>query len=750
MPMRADGISLRLVSFLFLLFLLKPVQLAAQAADIRGTVSDSTTGEKIPFANVILRGTAKGATSNATGFYLIPNIAPGTYEVVARVIGYHEKVRRVTIADQRAITLDFSLVPEAVEMQEMVVTEQRQREVREISTSMHILDQREMKMIPAAVQEDVFRSIQILPGVVSTGDVNSQFYVRGGAADQNLILLDGIRIYSPYHAMGVFSIFDSDIINTTEVYTGAFPPGYGGRLSSVISLTTKEGTTRPLNVHSNINFLSSKLQMNGSTSESFRWLVNARKSLFSNAFKKFFHQDVPVSFYDVFAKTTYEQPETHLRFNMLGFFTGDQLLSPKSSDPDYYWNNWTIGAKLSTLFGDRLFVNTVLSTTNYESRRDPKTSTVISPASTKVQETMLRGEATHYSDNGTLYYFGFDFSFPHLEYHVTNSNGVPRDISNSPLQFSGWLRTQFSWGLFQAEGGLHVEFSSLARSNKGLRAVQPRINMSYQFQPGWRLKTSFGTFTQNVITVENEDDLISIFQGWVSVPENLQIQQATHYVLGVEGNIVPELSTSLTGYYKNYGSLVVFNRDKVEDIDPDYINGTGEAYGLESLIRYGTRTVDVYATYTYAWVKLHEQTYSYFPRYDRRHTLKMLASVRPWTNLSVTVRWEYGSGFPYTPTVGFYDRLTLTHLTDLGFAGEVGTRYVMLGDRNSARLPAYHRMDASVNYKIVMGPIQTTVGAHIINLYDRSNIFYFDRVTGQQVNMLSFYPSATLQLEYLP
>lgn len=279
-----------------------PILLFAQQVDIRGVVTDSTSGERLPFVNVMIQGTSKGAATNINGFYLIPSVSPGTYQIVASAVGYRKHLRTVSIKGDVPVTLNFHLNLTSVELEEIVVTESSKRELNEISTSVHVMDQRDLKMAPATVQTDVFRAIQILPGISSTSDVSSQFYVRGGAGDQNLILLDGMKMYNPYHAFGLFSMFDSDIVNTTEVYTGAFPPGYGGRLSSVVNLTTKDGNKTGITAKGNLNFLSTKFQIEGPALENGRWIVNGRKSLFSRSLKNFFQEDVPVSFFDFFVK----------------------------------------------------------------------------------------------------------------------------------------------------------------------------------------------------------------------------------------------------------------------------------------------------------------------------------------------------------------------------------------------------------------------------------------------------------------
>ena len=213
----------------------------SQSADIRGVVSDSSTGEGIPFAGVRISLLKKGAAANNRGFYIITNVPPGEHVISASSIGYIPESRKISVQPNSNLTVNFKITPQPLEGAEVEVVEESKRELTERLSSIHILGQKELKLVPVTLQEDIFRSIQILPGIVSTSDVSSQFYVRGGAGDQNLILLDGLRVYNPYHALGIFTVFDSDIISATEVYTGAYPPEFGGRLSSVVNLTTRNG-----------------------------------------------------------------------------------------------------------------------------------------------------------------------------------------------------------------------------------------------------------------------------------------------------------------------------------------------------------------------------------------------------------------------------------------------------------------------------------------------------------------------------
>ena len=732
----------RVLAFFFI-----PFVVAAQGVDIRGIVSDSTTGERIPFAGVTIQGLTRGASSNLQGFYLIPSVYPGRYQIRASSIGYETRSVNVDVGGNQPVIVNFQLPSKPVEFSEVMVTDVAKRELTEIHTSIHVLDQRDIRAVPATVQEDVFRSIRILPGIVSTSDVNSQFYVRGGAGDQNLILLDGMRIYNPYHAFGIFSIFDSDIIKTTEVYTGAFPPEFGGRLSSVVNMTTKDGKSNGVGGRANINFLSTKLQVEGPATENLSWLVSGRKSLFSETFSKFLNKDLPLSFYDAFVKLTFQAGESQGKYSLQSFFSGDNLKSNNPNEPDYSWRTSANGFVASGLIQDRVYITAVGFENSFVADRDPKSSKSVTPASTSVHEAGVRANATIYTDTHDLFFFGFEFSFPDLDYTVVNNYGVKTELTSSFVNASTWLRFQTAPSRLQADVGLFFDFGSLMAMGGGVETLQPRINLSYALFDSWKAKFSYGRFTQNIITVNNEDDVISIFDAWIQVPEGLKTELADHFVVGLEGSVLRTLSTNFQAYYKNYGSLVMYNRDKVDALDPDYIGGTGAAYGFETLIRYASDIIDVYAAYTLGWTRVTASGFTYSPRYDRRHNLNLLTVMHAAQGVDLTLRWEFGSGSPFTETIGYYDRLGLTDIFRGSYAGETGKPYTILGDKNAARLPAYHRLDASATYRFVLRPITGSLGVHVVNVYNHKNIFYFDRKTGQQTTMLPFFPTATLTIE---
>jgi outer membrane cobalamin receptor len=737
----------RIVLHLFGLVLLTASAAVAQTGDIRGVVVDSVTGEKIPYASIVVLNTPRGASTNLSGFFLIGGLPEGSFELAVSSIGYVRQVRRIFIRRGDALNLTFHLTPEAVALGEVVVTQRASREMKEIQTSVQVLDQNDLKLVPVTVQEDVFRSIAILPGIVSTSDVSAQFYVRGGAGDQNLILLDGMRIYNPYHALGIFSIFDSDAIQTTEVYTGAFPPGYGGRLSSVVNLTTRDGRTSSIAGRANLNLLSGKVQLEGPLGEHARFFVNGRKSLSHSTFDRFLQQDAPLDFYDAFAKLTFIGSGGQTRYSVQTFQSGDRMQLDDPTAPRYRWKNSAFGFVGSGLLDDRLYVFALASGSTFHGTREVPVGGSETPATSDVSDFTARMHATLYTDTRTLYFFGFEFNFPTLAYSLINNTGSPVSMTSTIADISAWFRTQFDVGRFQFDGGVHFDMGELFRGST-VMWFQPRLNMSYALFEDWRLKASVGRFSQHLVTVNNEDDLITLFDAWIAVPDDLEAERSDHIVLGIGGSLAAQWGLDVQAYHKTLGSLVTYNAGKLVASDPDYISGSGRASGVEASVRFAHPDLDLMGAYGLSSTSLSQPGISYPPRYDRRHSVKLLAVLHAAASLDLSARWDYGSGLPFTPSVASYNRPTFGDLLRDPSSPELGERYLALGPKNSFRLPDYHRLDLAATFRQRLGPFVVGFGVSVTNAYDRKNIFYFDRRNGRRVNSLSFFPSASLTLEF--
>ncbi|MDP2884219.1 MAG: TonB-dependent receptor [Ignavibacteria bacterium] len=722
--------------------------LLGQTTDVYGVVTDSLTKQRVPFVNVSVVGTNWGASGNNLGFYFISKLPPGTYEISASSIGYVKASRTVVLRDIKSFELNFQLPPVPIESQEVLVTAPRKKlDLETKKTSVHVLERHELKLVPVAGQQDLLQSLKILPGIVSTSDVSSRFYVRGGAGDQNLFLFDGIRIYYPFHALGIYSVFSPEMVDNVEVYTGAFPPGFGGKLSSVVNITARDGRADRIAARANVNFLSSEFSIEGPAISKTSFIINARKSISSKTFGDVLGQNVPLDFYDATVKLS-TQPGGVQKFDITFLTSGDKLKSRSPLEPEYSWRNNGLAFSGSGLPSAKMFVNWLIYMSSYTASRSSTATGSVTSATTSVKEQGLRVNATVYTGPEDLYYFGFDFGFPTLDYTFVNRLGLNQIIQSSLLDVSAWIRYQTTLGPLQVDGGFHLEVGALFDGSPPEREIQPRLNASYLLAGTWRAKGSIGRFTQRMLTVGNEDDVISIFDAWIRVPKELPTEQADHYVIGISGSLTEQATINAEAYYKDYNSLVVYNRDKIEATDPDYIKGSGQSYGAEVTIRSHSSFVDLYAVYSLSWAKIDNGGLIYYPRYDRRHHINLMAITHPLKGLTATARWEFGSGFPFSQTVGYFDRLTLDNALPGQFELETGSPFIILGSKNAARLPAYHRMDINIAYTFNLLGLDCSVGADLLNVYNSKNIFYFDRKTGERVNMLSFFPSATVTVAF--
>ena len=714
--------------------------------DIEGVVSDSATGERVPGANVTLRGTGRGAATNNNGFYLISSVPPGPYSLVVSAVGYQRRTVSLSVSGSAPLTINVKLAVRLIESREVIVEEQSISALTERSASVHVITPKELQVIPAAGQQDLLRSLQILPGITSTSDVSAKFFVRGGAGDQNLILLDGMKVYNPFHAFGLFSILDPDIIRNAEVYTGAFPAGYGGRLSSVVNVTTRDGNHNQVSGNANVNFLSGKLELDGPFGDDNSWMVSGRTSLLTNTIDKLIPNAAPMSFTDLFFKGTIGTPTG--RFGVRGFTSGDDVKPPGLDQPDYSWRNAAFSTVFSSLVADRLYFDATAGYSRSSIDQVPKGPGLVNPASSLLEEGSFRVEMTSFMDNENTFFEGFEFDAPSVTDSLYVRNVFPRQYKESAIEWYAWARYAGLSGAFRYDLGIHADVGLMFAGGTLLQCAQPRLTLSYDFGGSWIGKASYGVFTQDIITVSNEDDLTSLFDAWVILPDNLRPEEARHYVLGIEGPLFPSLAASLQAYFKDYRSLTLYNSNKVFPDDPDYLNGTGTAKGLEFLLRYGTSLLDLYGSYALASTTVSANGVTYAPRYDRRHTIKAVGTIHLVEGLDATLRWEYGSGYPFTQTEGSYAHLTLGDIGSDPLPEGGGSITGALGPKNAARLPAYHRMDAGLNYRITVGMFRGTVGLSVINLYNQKNILYYNRTTGETAYMTPFLPTASFTLEF--
>jgi hypothetical protein len=389
-----------------------------------------------------------------------------------------------------------------------------------------------------------------------------------------------------------------------------------------------------------------------------------------------------------------------------------------------------------------------------EVTRSASPASPVSPASSRISEWSFRGEFDVYPENQDHFAVGFESAFPEISDVLPTRAGTERPFSDNEGELWLWFRYMAALGPLGVDAGIHTELNTISEAVLGNRSVplrqilQPRLTLSYNLSGNWIAKAAFGVFTQNIITINNEDDLISLFDAWVYLPDQLRPEEADHYILGLEGNFTPQLAASIQGYIKDYKSLALYNPDKIFPEDPDYILGTGISSGIETLLRYRVPFTDLYASYVLSRASVSTTSVTYAPRYDQTHAVKAMAVFHLLETIDLTVRWDYGSGYPYTQNAGFYSRLSLADIDKDPFPGGSGDPMRVLGVKNAARLPAYRRLDAGLAFRFTLQGVRGTAGVNVLNVLDARNILFYDRVTGKTDYMMPFFPSAFITAEF--
>jgi hypothetical protein len=605
---------------------------------------------------------------------------------------------------------------------------------------------REIKLAPVNTEADMFRVVQMSTGVTTTGDVTARYYVRGGGGDQNLLLVDGVTIYSPFHALGVLSVVDPEVISGLEFHKGGFGPELGGRLSSIMNVQTRDGNRNRFAGSAQMSLLTGKVSIEGPL-PSGSFLVAARKSMFPQLLRRFLRvSDSPFNFYDLSFKANYTNPALgdNSTITAHGFLSADEVSNDDPFKEDYSVRNTAIGIDWSKIWQSPLHSTVRLAFSGFDAEVLPNASNAV-PRSNTVRDVTVSMDAAYVYDSRDELQFGAATKFLRTTYTLENLLRLQRSIDERAWDITMYVNYHFlRWESFGLDIGMRVRPQQLAAY--GPIIFEPRFRASYGPLPTLVFRVAAGWYSQEVTTLMDESDVISIFEPWVIVPSYLRASDAAHFVAGFEFDLSDRFTWEVEAYYKPMFNLIETNDRKFTSSSFDYENVTGTSRGIECSFKYQSDAVFLQAGYTLSKAELTVGGVPYIPRFDVRHILNLTAGVEWEDGWLVSAFWSLHSGLPFTPIAGFYDRVVLTPDSPINVfnPAEAVTAW---GDRNSQRLPAYHRLDLSCSKRWTLDPLRLTVGVSVINVYDRKNIFYLDRTTGDNVYMLRCAPSAFVKVE---
>jgi len=759
---------------ILVLFTLFSINIFAQTGTIRGFVYEQETGEPALFVNVYLYKTTYGAASDINGYFVIDKIPAGDYQLMVTAVGYDSLVMPVTVSPGKVHSINLNLNASATQLEGVNISAERQEAKTETNTSVVKITPKQIDKIPSVGgQKDFAQYLQVLPGVVFTGDQGGQLYIRGGSPIQNKVILDGMVIYNPFHSIGLFSVFDSDLMSNADVYTGGFGAEYGGRISSVMDIRTRDGNKTRIAGKVDASTFGAKVLIEGpfkkkiNNSGSSSFVLSAKTSYLDQAADNLYTyipDGLPYFYRDIYGKVSLNSANGS-KLNVFGFNFNDAVDGYKDL-ADYNWGSVGAGANFVVIPGN----TPTLLEGNF--------------AFTNYGITMAEGDAKPRTSDIDGFNLGLTFTYfigkDEIKY------GVEMLGYNTNFEFYNDLGLKIEQKEHTTEIGLFVKYKGTFKNwiiepsfrfqyyaSLSNRSPEPRLAMKYNASDRLRFKLATGIYSQNLISATSDRDVVNLFYGFLSGPDNLpdeflgnevthKLQKANHAILGVEYDLTNTITLNVEGYYKDFTQLTNLNRNKVyEDTQanfdkPDYLKNDfiieeGDAYGIDMTIKYDYKRIYFWMVYSHGYVTRTDELQTYYPHYDRRHNINLLGTYTAGRDLSweFSARWNFGSGFPFTLTQGFYEQILFTGGIFENYTTTNGELGIIYADLNTGRLPYYHRFDVNIKKKWELGrrtKIEATAG--VTNLYNRDNIFYIDRVTNDRINQLPILPSGGISIAF--
>lgn len=762
-----------LLSALFALLI--NLHLHAQTGDIRGFVYEADNSEPSIYTNVYLKGTTYGSQTNIDGFFSISKVVPGEYTLLVTAIGFDSLIVPITIKAGDIISKKLFLKTSAIQIREVEVSAESEEKKTDVRISVNKITPKEIRQIPTIGGEpDLAQYLQVLPGVVFSGDQGGQLYIRGGTPIQNKVLLDGMIIYNPFHSIGFYSVFDADMIRGADIYTGGFNAEYGDRISSVMDITSRDGNKKRLAGKVAANTFTSKLLLEGPIKKetdggesSASFLITGKTSYLDQSAKSIYSYldstGLPYSFEDFYGKVSLNS-SSGSKVNFFGFRFTDNVDYGEIADL-----GWTSGGMGSNFVlvpsGSSVLIDGNFAYSNY------KISLTEPDGRDRFSE--IRGFNTGLNFNYFLgkdeLIYGIEILGFKTDYKFTNVYGASTGQTENTTELAGFLKYKRVAGNLVLEPGFRANYySSLAEFS-----AEPRIGLKYNISNKLRFKAAGGFYSQNLLAATSDRDVVNLFYGFLSGSDELpdefdgkavdsRLQKAHHAVAGFEIDLPYNLSLNIEAYYKNFTQLENINRDKIYNDDPqhsdkpdylkkDFIIENGKAQGVDLVLKYDKRRLYLWMVYSLATVKRFDGVREYEPSFDRRHNVNLVASYKfgkkdSWQS---NVRWNMGSPFPFTQTAGFIEQLGFPNGIGSELQNQNGTLGTIYGPINQGRLSYFHRLDLSIQKTIRFNKnTALELTGSVTNAYDRENIFYVNRITGSKVYQLPILPSFGASLTF--
>jgi len=733
-----------------------------QSASINGYISDSQTGETLISANIALLEINRGTSSNSSGYYSLANIEPGTWTLSATFIGYRRFNQEITLEPGESLRLNIELIPEGVELEEIVVSSEAEREeqrnigITQIQTAT-ILE------LPAVLEPDVFRSVQLLPGVKAASDFSSNLYVRGGSPDQTLILLDETTVYNPTHFFGFYSTFNPDAVKDVRLYKGGYPAEFGGRLGSVLTVFNKDGNRNQFGGTASVGLLASRAMLEGPLPFG-SWMVAARRSTLEPlmAALRSATEYVPDSFYfvDINGKLNIDAGRND-RISLAFYSGSDRVLFPFGDDAEIglEYGNQTVSTNWRHIFSETLFGTLTLTGSRYFNAPKIELAETEILRDNTIDDYSAKLDLEYQPNSRHALSFGAWSGVMTLRYRdefdgqVSLDNRIQSTYSSFYLQ-NRW-RPNESWIV---TGGIRGNYFS---EGNYLR-MEPRLSIEHRPADRIRLQAAYGRYYQFLTLISNE--AFSGMDIWLTTDEGVPPSWGDQFVLGLKTIPFENHGFDIEFFYRTMNDLFELDPFVTDSGGVDYQElfrfGEGYAWGMELFLERQVGPVSGFLGYTfgvtrrkfpgfnYPVLENPERARFYPPKYDRTHDVNLVI------NVDLSDRWRATSIFSYATGQAYTEPSGRMQIINLPWGSSVRETFI-IENLNASRLPDYHRLDLALSrLGTFFGLADSEWQFQIINAYSRRNVWFYqydfdeNPVERNEISLLPIIPAVSYTVTF--
>lgn len=771
----------------------------ATTGAVKGFIYEKSTGEALGSTNIFIKGTKSGAQTDDNGYFTIGQLQPGTYTLFATSLGYDTAYATIKIDANNVVSKKFYLVAKGIDLKNFDVSARKMQKTTRVNIGTTTITPKEIKLLPSSGGEpDLAQYLQVTPGVTFTGDQGGQLYIRGGSPVQTGILLDGITIYNPFHSIGLYSVFETEAIRSADVYTAGFNATYGNRSSAILDIHTKDGnnqklagvvSTSPIMIRGILEGPLMKQKSPDGGSSTF--LISAKHSYLSQTSKPIyggmgdaFKNGLPFEFTDLYGKITFSG-NNGSKFNLFGFNFKDKanvLNSAGFSTAQFDWNSYGAGTTfVVSPSGSSSLINGKFAYSNYKINNQEVN---FAPRSSSINNFEGALDFTYFFPGYSQLKYGLEVAGQNtkLDYRNSLGNTIVLDRNNTTASAFFVFKKNFDQRFILEPSIRFQYYSSLSTFSP-----EPRINLKFNANSNLRFKAAAGLYSQNIVGIKSDRDVVNFFNGFVLSPDqqimntqrqivNSNLEKAQHLVAGVEFDI-KDVEFNIEPWFKNFSQIIQINRTK--GVNPfnanyDFQADKGKAAGIDFSAKYTVKRLFLWGVVSYQKItyttrlenfdsvyidpndvtkRRYDTTQNYPPPFDRRLNINLVGSYtlgkkKDW---DLSVRFNYGSPFPFTQTQAFNENVNITggsiSSNPLTQNGNINTLYA--NSINGGRLTQYHRLDISLKktFKVNnISTIETTLA--VTNVYDRNNIFYVNRLDNKVYYQLPVFPSLNVSWRF--